>query len=160
VIFALGAATDFSGGGVGNPGKPAPGPRSDLFVVDVESGNATMLHRAMGFASAEAAASGRPSPPLAESELHQAYNPMVSPVTADGYAWVFFDTFRNYGNLGARRAIWGAALSLSRGGRYVSDPSYPPFYLSGQDLLTPNFRAVHALDPCSPGDPWCNQRED
>ena len=160
VIFALGAASDFSGGGLGNTGKLPPGPRSDLFVVDVATGTATMLHRAMGFASAEAAASERPSPPLTPPELHQAYYPMVSPAVADGYAWVFFDTYRNYGNLGPRRAIWGAALTLAGNGQYVSDPSHPPFFLSGQDLFTPNFRAIHALDPCLPGDPGCNQGAD
>src|SRR5205814_1576222 len=62
--------------------------------------------------------------------------------------WVFFDSYRHYGNLGLQRQLWGAAVDISADGTYLADPSHPPFYLTGQELGTGNHRAFTALDPC------------
>jgi hypothetical protein len=82
------------------------------------------------------------------SVYYNSYFPTVSPVAAGGYFWVFFDSLRNYGNLGVGRQLWGTALEIQADGTYAEDPSHPPFYLPGQELGTGNHRAFTALDPC------------
>jgi hypothetical protein len=71
-------------------------------------------------------------------------------VAAGGYFWVFFDSLRNYGNLGIVRQLWGAAIDIRPDGNYTSDPSHPPFYLEGQEFGTDNHRAFAALEVCRP----------
>jgi hypothetical protein len=155
IIFTVGAASDFSGEGVGLHPGGLPGPSTDVFVVDAASGTATMLAQAMGFHSPEEVTATQTYLPGGTADLHQNYYPTVSPSPSGGYAWAFFDSARTYGNLGAHRAIWGTAISVSPGGTYVTDPSHPAFYLPGQDLTTPNFRAVAVLDPCGPDAGTC-----
>jgi hypothetical protein len=147
IVFQLGAGSDFSGGGTGLIGGTSPGPASDLFIVDVASGTVTMLAQAMGFATAAAAASNVTYLPFGSGDLHQNYGATVSPATSGGYAWVFFDSMRHYGNAGLLRQIWGAAVDVSESGTIAADPSHPAFFLPGQELGTGNFRAVAALDP-------------
>ena len=60
--------------------------------------------------------------------------PTIFPAPSGGYAWVFFDSMRHYGNLGLHRLIWGAALNVSANGSYASDPSHPAFLLPGQAI--------------------------
>ncbi len=156
VVFTWGASRDFTGSGVGIRGLPIGGPRSDLMIVDTETGKATLLARAMGFATPEDAAADRTYLPYGSEELHQSYYPTVSPVAAGGYFWVFFDSVRHYGNTGMHRQLWGAAVAIqqnagevkSPNGLYGKDPSFPAFYLPGQELGTANHRAFTALDPC------------
>ncbi|MEY4512573.1 MAG: hypothetical protein RLZZ450_4695 [Pseudomonadota bacterium] len=156
VIFTTTDARDFSGGGVGINGLAAGGPRSDLMIVDALTGKATLLARAMGFATPEDAAANKTYLPFGAEELHQHYYPTVSPIAAGGYFWVFFDSVRHYGNLGIHRQLWGAAVAIqhdqgefhSDDGLYALDPSAPAFYLPGQELETANHRAFTALDPC------------
>lgn len=57
IAFAIGSAADFSGMATGLVG-PIVGASSDLFVLDVASGTAKILAKAMGFASEKDAASG------------------------------------------------------------------------------------------------------
>jgi hypothetical protein len=149
VVFQLGASSDFSGNGTGltGAGGVSPGPASDVFVVDVATGQATMLARAMGFADAANAAANVSYLPFGSSETHQNYDPAVLAVAAGGYAWVFFDSMRHYGNVGFLRQIWGAAIDLAPDGRVSSDPSHPAFFLPGQEIGTGNFRAVPTIDP-------------
>jgi hypothetical protein len=155
VIFTTTDARDFSGGGVGINGL-AVGPRSDLMIVDATTGKATILARAMGFATPEDAAANKTYLPFGAEELHQHYYPTVSPIAAGGYFWVFFDSVRHYGNLGIHRQLWGAAIAIQHDqgefhaddGLYGMDPSAPAFYLPGQELETANHRAFTALDPC------------
>jgi hypothetical protein len=147
VIFTEGESPDFSGGGVGL-GALFGGPRSDLKLVDLKSGTATLLARAMGFATPEDAASNKTYLPFGAEELHQTYYPTVSPVASGGYFWVFFDSMRHYGNLGLQRQLWGTAIAIAADGNYTADPSHPAFYVSGQELGTANHRAFAALDPC------------
>jgi hypothetical protein len=150
VVFAVGPTTDFSGGGVGVfLGVAALAPASDLFMLDVESGTSTLLAKAMGFATPKDADSNTSYLPFgASEETHHNYYPTVSPVAAGGYFWVFFDSYRHYGNLGLQRQLWGAAVDVSAEGKYTVDPSHPAFYLTGQEFGTGNHRAFTALDPC------------
>jgi hypothetical protein len=157
VVFSVGSATDYSGGGVGiTQGGGMMGgvglsgaPTSDIFVADVASGTSTILAKAMGFASPADVSSDKTYLPFgASEELHHNYDPTVSPVAAGGYFWVFFDSYRHYGNQGLQRQLYGAAVDLSANGKYATDPSHPAFYLTGQELGTGNHRAFTALDPC------------
>jgi len=152
IVCAVGPNADFSGGGVGlTGGAPlnALAPVSDLFLLDVTSGTSTLLARAMGFDTVQDAASGTTYLPFpAAEETHHNYYPTVSPVAAGGYFWVFFDSYRHYGNLGVQRQLWGSAVDISADGTYTTDPSHPAFYLTGQELGTGNHRAFTALDPC------------
>ena len=146
VVFTLGDSSEFSGGGVGIHPSGPPGPATDLYLVDVATHAATLLSRAMGFRSDNELEPSQTYLPGGAMDLHQNYYPTVSPSPSGGYAWVFFDSFRTYGNQGAHRSIWGTAITLSPDGTYASDPSHPAFFLPGQDLATPNFRSVAALD--------------
>jgi hypothetical protein len=161
VVFARTESSQFTGEGAmvatalfGNllPGFPVPmggGPPSDLHLLDVESGSALLLARAMGFASEADAASDTTYLPFgALAEAHHNYYPTVSPVAAGGYFWVFFDSIRHYGNMGLARQLWGAAVTVAPDGSYSTDPSHPAFYVPGQEWGTGNHRAFTALDPC------------
>jgi hypothetical protein len=153
IVCAVGPNSDFSGNGVGIGGGGAAlsalAPVSDLFLLDVAKGTSTLLARAMGFNTVQDAASGTTYLPFpAAEETHHNYYPTVSPVAAGGYFWVFFDSFRHYGNLGVERQLWGSAVDISADGTYTTDPSHPAFYLTGQEFGTGNHRAFTALDPC------------
>ncbi len=156
VIFTEGEASNFSGLGAYLLGLNTPGPRSDLMIVDVQTGKATILAQAMGFRTPEDASNDNTYLPFGAEELHQHYYPTVSPVAAGGYFWVFFDSIRHYGNLGMHRQLWGAAIKVqgssgefaNANGAYALDPSSPAFYLPGQELNSANHRAFTALDPC------------
>jgi Fe-S cluster biogenesis protein NfuA len=121
---------------------------SDLYFVDVASGQASILARAMGFDTASDFASEKTYLPFGASDVHRNFNTTVSPVAAGGYFWVFFDSLRNYGNLGLQRAIWGTAIDIQPNGTYASDPSHPAFYLAGQEFGSDNHRAFSARDLC------------
>jgi hypothetical protein len=144
LVFARGSTTDFSANGayivrrIGVAAAP-----SDLFRVELAGGDALLLARAMGFSTRDAA-DAESYLPFGAEDLHKNYYPQTAPVTAGGYAWVFFDSIRHYGNQGMKRQIWGAALDLSAG---PDDPSRPPFHVPGQDAATSNLRAVPAVDP-------------
>lgn len=156
VVFATTESRSYSGEGVGIMGPLGRGPRSDLYIVDVDSGKATILARAMGFLTAADADSDKTYLPFGAEELHQHYYPTVSPVAAGGYFWVFFDSVRHYGNQGLRRQLWAAAVAVQHkkgefdgvDGLYAVDPSAPAFYVPGQEIDSANHRAFTALDPC------------
>lgn len=148
MVFAVGPTTDFSGNGVGVLATVSvTAPASDLFILDVASGSASLLANAMGFASQQDAASNTTYLPFPADDAHHDYYPTVSPVATGGYFWVFFDSYRHYGNLGLQRQLWGTAVDVSADGKYTADPSHPAFYLTGQELGTGNHRAFTALDP-------------
>ncbi len=153
VVFAIGAAADYSGSGaglgVGSMVGLAGAPASDVYLLDLASSTSTILAKAMGFATVQDAASNTTYLPFgASEETHHNYYPTVSPVAAGGYYWVFFDSYRHYGNLGLQRQLWGSAVDARSDGTYKVDPSHPPFYVTGQELGTGDHRAFTALDPC------------
>jgi hypothetical protein len=147
IVFSLGTGSEFSGGGTGVSDILLAGPPTDLYLVDATSHAQTVLAEAMGFSNAESATSNTTYLPFGSGDLHQNYDPTVLSVPSGGYAWVFFDSRRNYGNAGLVRQIWGAAIDVSSDGQYSADPSHPAFYLPGQEPQTGNFRPVAALDP-------------
>ncbi|MEO7889309.1 MAG: hypothetical protein ABIW19_04825, partial [Vicinamibacterales bacterium] len=153
VVFSVTNGRDFSGGGVGINALTNRGPASDLGIVDLVTKKKMWLARAVGFATEADANSGKTYLPFGEEELHQHYYPTVSPVAAGGYFWIFFDSVRHYGSLGRHRQLWGAAIAIAAvtelsTGQYEGDPSFPAFYLPGQELPVANHRAFTALDPC------------
>jgi hypothetical protein len=150
VVYVKTDGIDFSGNGagVGIPGlTQIIAPYSELFMADVKSGKSTIMARAMGYESADAAAQGKSYLPFPD-DTKKSYFPTISPVAAGGYVWVFFDSLRHYGNMGMQRQLWGTAIELSPKGDYSVDRSAPAFYLPGQEFGTGNHRAFTALDPC------------
>jgi hypothetical protein len=135
-------------------------PYSELFMVDLDSGNATILARAMGYNSAADAQAKKTYLPFGAEDTEHVYFPTVSPVAAGGYFWVFFDTIRHYGNHGRQRALWGTAIAISPDGDYSVDRSAPAFYLPGQEFGTGNHRAFTALDPCKADGDSCTSGVD
>jgi hypothetical protein len=162
LVFAIGSTPDFSGMGVGLDGGAtgADIPKSDLYFVDLASGTSKMLAKAMGFASEQDVASDKTYLPFGAEELHHHYYPTVAPVPAGGYFWVFFDSWRHYGNQGLQRQLWGTAVDVSADGTYSADPSHPAFYLTGQEAATGNHRAFAALDPCMKEGDTCTSGTD
>jgi hypothetical protein len=153
VVFIRTKSGDFTGGGQGIgggilAGGAAAAPYSELALVDVDSKKVTSLARANGFKTAADAEKNSTYLPFGPDDLNHNYYPTVSPVASGGYFWVFFDSIRNYGNLGLQRQLWGAAIDISADGNYTVDPSHPPFYLSGQEAGAGNHRAFAALDAC------------
>jgi hypothetical protein len=158
VVFTNTESSAFSGGGSFITPVLTRGPKSDLMMVDVETGQATILAKAMGFATPQDAAANESYLPFGDEELHMAYYPTVSPVASGGYFWVFFDSIRHYGNMGLKRQLWGTAIRIQRRADgefrddgvplYAADFSSPAFYVPGQVFETANHRAFTALDPC------------
>lgn len=153
VVFSVTEASDYSGGGVGINALTTRGPFSDLGIVDLGTKKVMLLAKAIGFATEADANSNKTYLPFGAEELHQHYYPTVSPVSAGGYFWMFFDSVRHYGNAGLHRQLWGAAIAIASvteltSGNYEDDPSFPAFYLAGQELPVANHRAFTALDPC------------
>lgn len=153
LVFTLGTSSQFTGGGAGiNP--VAQGPESDLALVDLRTGKSFVLAQAMGFRTQADLVAGKTYLPFGAAELHRHYYPTVSPVSGGGYFWIFFDTIRHYGNQGLHRQLWGAAVAVQSAASelgstsYEKDPSFPAFYLAGQELPVANHRAFTVLDPC------------
>lgn len=105
--------------------------------------------------------------PLYYEEVYN-YEPAVLPVTIGGYSWVAFTSRRMYGNVATinpywsdprfqdisvqptTKKIWIAAIAPNP--TAGTDPSYPAFYLPGQELLAGNARAYFSLAACeAPG---------
>jgi hypothetical protein len=158
IVFAVGTAADFSGMALGlNFGGVVP-VTSDLYVLDLATGSASILANAIGFASTSDARAGKTYLPFGQEELHHDFYPTVSPVAAGGYFWIFFDSYRHYGNTHANtmvRQLWGTAVDISSNGSYTADPSHPPFYITGQEDVAGNHRAFTALDPCKKDGDTC-----
>jgi hypothetical protein len=92
------------------------------------------------------------------------YEPTVLPITIGGYSWVAFTSRRMYGNVATinpywsdpryqdisvqptTKKIWIAAIASNP--TPGTDPSFPAFYLPGQELLAGNARAYFALAAC------------
>lgn len=94
------------------------------------------------------------------------YEPTVLPQVIGGFSWVIFTSRRQYGNVATinpyasdprfddisidptPKKLWISAVSSTP--TPGTDPSYPAFYLPGQELIAGNSRAVFALEACHP----------
>jgi hypothetical protein len=114
------------------------------------------------------------------------YEPNVMPLPVGGYFWVVFTSRRTYGNTVApgraattqpgdvpaqdpwgsetapspRKKLWIAAVDINHADAMDTDPSYPAFYLSGQEPESANMRAFAALAPCLPNGSTCQTGSD
>jgi hypothetical protein len=96
------------------------------------------------------------------------YEPTALPVTIGGYSWVAFTSRRLYGNVATINPYWSDPryqdlrfqpttkkiwISAIAGNPTPgTDPSFPAFYLPGQELLAGNGRAFMSLAACeAPG---------
>jgi hypothetical protein len=94
------------------------------------------------------------------------YEPTVNPQPVGGYIWVMFTSRRLYGNIATMnpwwsdprykpiggdngpttKKLWVAAIKASP--TPGQDPSYPAFYLPGQEYLAGNSKGFWVLDAC------------
>lgn len=141
---------------------------------------ANRLHRANGYDATGTASAvpampttghavyGGTAGPAGAGFYEQRYNyePTVLPKVIGGYSWVVFTSRRAYGNVATinpyasdpryddisidptPKKLWIAAISSSP--TAGTDPSWPAFYLPGQELVAGNSRAVFALEACHP----------
>jgi hypothetical protein len=124
---------------------------SDLFIASATTANQeTRLARVDGDGY-----------PFAAGDRDRAYNyePSFAPVAAGGYFWVVFTSRRTYGNiltggpqsdpntgfLGTKQ-LW--VVAIDQNPAPGTDPSHPPFHLTGQDEQNLAMRGFWALDPC------------
>ncbi|HSY25665.1 MAG TPA: hypothetical protein VK841_26280, partial [Polyangiaceae bacterium] len=94
------------------------------------------------------------------------YEPTINPSVTGGYSWVVFTSRRMYGNVATvnpwasdpryadtsvqptPKKLWVAAVNANP--TPGEDPSYPAFYLPGQELLAGNSRGYWVLPACVP----------
>ena len=109
------------------------------------------------------------SPHTATIEPVLNYEPTLNPTATGGYYWMVFTSRRLYGNVATMNPWWSDPRFRKLGGElgptpkklWVSavnpnptegqDPSYPAFYLPGQELLAGNSRGFWVLDQCKAG---------
>jgi hypothetical protein len=140
---------------------------------------ATRLHRANGYDITGTTGTLPTMPPTGHAgyggttgpagagfyEQRYNYEPSVLPTTIGGYSWVVFTSRRMWGNVATinpyasdprfdnisidptPKKLWVAAISNSP--TPGTDPSWPAFYLPGQELIAGNSRAAVALQACA-----------
>jgi hypothetical protein len=104
-------------------------------------------------------------------DTNLAFEPTITPIVSGGYAWLIFTSRRLYGNVATLepyagkddgqlmpsspvpKKLWVAAIDLAP--KAGQDPSHPPFYLPGQELLAGNMRAFWENDPCRANGATC-----
>lgn len=97
-------------------------------------------------------------------DTNLSFEPTITPIVSGGYMWLIFTSRRLYGNVATLepyagkddgqpmplspvpKKLWVAAIDLAP--KNGADPSHPPFYLPGQELLAGNMRAFWENDPC------------
>jgi len=104
-------------------------------------------------------------------DTNLSFEPTITPIVSGGYAWLIFTSRRLYGNVATLepyagkddgqlmpttpvpKKLWVSALDLTP--KAGQDPSHPPFYLPGQELLAGNMRAFWENDPCRTNGSTC-----
>lgn len=143
------------------------GAHGELWWVDLATKTASRMDKANGVGTLPAHST---TPTTYGDDATLNYEPTVNPAVVGGYAWVVFTSRRRYGNIATingfwsdpryhdisaqptTKKLWVAAIdpSVAAG----SDPSFPAFYLPGQELLAGNSRGYWVLDTCKqPGAP-------
>jgi hypothetical protein len=150
------------------------GATAQVWWSDLATGDARVLAAANGLLSDGTTSYLPTGASNHDADTTLNYEPTVSPVAAGGYAWVVFTTRRLYGNLATTqpwqsdprayddtqyanvtcKKLWVAAVSLSAlasassgDAGATTDPSFPAFYLPGQELTAANGRGVWASSP-------------
>ena len=149
------------------------------WVNSTGTASAARLNRANGYTSGGAnalpatpttghAVVGGTAGPAGAAFIEQSYNyePTVLPQLIGGYSWVIFTSRRAYGNVATinpyasdprfddisidptPKKLWIAAISGAP--TAGTDPSYPAFYMPGQELIAGNSKGVFSLDACRP----------
>ncbi len=170
VVFTVTSNSNFASQ-IPNPAFPI-GQYTDvgsgkLMIVDVATTQAVSLDLANGFQG------GQSYLPNAQDNGFE-YYPTMSPVSAGGFAWMFFTSRRHAGNLNTvpspldptkpytwdpkSKKIWCTAITLDAPAG--SDPSHPAFFLPGQEVDTGNMRAFAALEPCKEDGSACTSGTD
>lgn len=154
------------------------GARGELWIADASGANPPVRLDA-----ANGRINGASYLPLLPANAHSAgweselnYEPTVNPQVSGGYAWVVFVSRRLYGNIATMnpwwsdpryqdlyqdptpKKLWVAAIDLNA--TSGTDPSYPAFYLPGQELLSGNARGFWVLNQCSALGSACDTNED
>jgi hypothetical protein len=104
-------------------------------------------------------------------DTNLSFEPTITPIVSGGYAWLIFTSRRLYGNVATLepyagkddgqlmpstpvpKKLWVSAIDLAP--KAGQDPSHPPFYLPGQELLAGNMRAFWENDPCRANGSTC-----
>jgi hypothetical protein len=105
--------------------------------------------------------------PAGDDQLN--YEPTVNPQITGGYAWVVFTSRRMYGNIATINPFWSDpryenisaqptpkklwVAAINPNAAPGTDPSYPAFYLPGQELLAGNSRGYWVLNQCEAAGP-------
>lgn len=93
---------------------------------------------------------GSPNP----ADHNLSYEPTFNPIERGGYFWVVFTSSRDWGHKvvgpaqNGKKRLWVGAIRKDPGS--AKDPSFPPFYLEGQNDKTTNMRGFWALSQCIP----------
>jgi hypothetical protein len=151
----------------GTPGK------GDLTIALLGGQSTAKLDAANGISN------GKPYLPFGDEEAHMNYEPSILPILVGGYAWVVFDSRRQYGNTindanpyasnlhsppdgpARRKKLWVAALDLVSGQpAMATDISHPAFYLPGQELSSGNQHASWTLPPCQQNGMGCSSGDE
>ncbi len=142
VVYQVGP--DFGSLGTSNTG--------DLYAVDTTNPMQPIALAGINTSMSAAAGTTR--------DQHRSYEPTFAPVASGGYFWLVFHSRRTYGNTlvdvpyvngtegSGTKQLWVAALDVAGATAQTSDPSHPPFWLTGQDPTTRNMRGYWALEPC------------
>jgi hypothetical protein len=93
------------------------------------------------------------------------FAPTVLPEAVGGYFWVVFTSHRSYGNTLPSQdngdeygKLWVAAMDISP--TPGTDPSYPAFYLDGQETNADNLRGFWVLSPCRADGNGCDSGDE
>jgi hypothetical protein len=181
VIYHLGDSFDSAGFNLSGGDEEAPPQYAELRLIETD-GTVKTLNALNG-----RDANGLSVLPYGEAvDNNMNYEPNVMPLPVGGYFWVVFTSRRTYGNTVApgraattqpgdvpaqdpwgsetapspRKKLWIAAVDINHADAMDTDPSYPAFYLSGQEPESANMRAFAALAPCLPNGSTCQTGSD
>jgi len=147
-----------------NPGQN-DGTHAELWWTDVPSLKSAPLVNLNGGTYLPS----HPAALIASGDNQLNYEPNVNPQNTGGYSWVIFTSRRVYGNIATinpywsdpryqnvsvqptPKKLWVSAINPSAAAG--TDPSFPAFYLPGQELLAGNSSGYWALAQCEQAGP-------
>jgi hypothetical protein len=155
------------------------GHTAELWWLDIPTGKAHRLDQLNGYTSSGSVYlpnnAGSAGTHTSAQDATVNYEPTVTPIASGGYAWIVFTSRRMYGNVASKldpwtsdptqyrwqdagnvtsKKLWVAAIDLNAAPG--KDPSYPAFYLPGQELYAGNSRGYWTVPPCRPDGTACD----